>query len=303
MVPTTDQLQKCFQQSDGVSCGLIVAAWAKAISENRRILSSFDVEELRDSALKRLGNIETDPNSTPYSTVRRTTDVIDLEKDNELETQEKHSSNVALDSPVAVLDAIQSHLSQAWSLVADFHSARRGESATLQGAILSNQALETSIRSTLPQLSTKVRRALDDQHFVSETGRKKRQKLNIVETFLSPLQQIPQGVDDDDFGLIKAARDTTLENLRDECVASDRKLEVMAAEIKKAKEDEERSGKEVEVLKESVDSGLKELEETRGIFDGEQGFEGVVGSMDRTVEIFKAWQNNPKVVKWREKAG
>ncbi|KAG4432850.1 hypothetical protein IFR05_011669 [Cadophora sp. M221] len=289
--------------SNGVSCGLIVAAWAKAIGENRSIPGSFNIKELQEHALKRLGNIKGDPNSTPYPKMKKTTDVTNLKEDNKLKPKDRDSAKPILDSPVAVLDAIKSYLSQASSLIADFHSARKGKITALEGTIQSNQALETTIRSALPQLSANVKRALDSQFSVSKSGRMKRMKLNTMQIFLSPLEQKPEGIDDNDLQLINLAHDTTLENLRGECIAADRELKVLAAEVIKAKEVEKRSVRELEVLKGRMNSVCMKLKETIVVLNGEQGLEEVVRYVDRTVEMFDAWQESAGVANWMIKAG
>lgn len=72
--------QDCQQQTDSVSCGLIVANWAKAVSEGVDIEreTAYDVHVLRNDALARVREV-THNNSKALYRTRKRPEIVDLE--------------------------------------------------------------------------------------------------------------------------------------------------------------------------------------------------------------------------------
>ncbi|KAG4427444.1 hypothetical protein IFR05_017073 [Cadophora sp. M221] len=98
---------ECFQQSDGVSCGLIVATWARTISENREIPCTFNIDQLRADALDQLGRITPDIELASCSKAKNT-HVVALGPDEKVALAPKSESAANLET----LRHIQGQLAQ-----------------------------------------------------------------------------------------------------------------------------------------------------------------------------------------------
>ncbi|KAH7378612.1 hypothetical protein BKA64DRAFT_714383 [Cadophora sp. MPI-SDFR-AT-0126] len=272
--------QKCFQQSDSISCGLIVAAWAKAVSENQEIPTSFNIEGLRADALTRLRKITVDDGAPMYLTTKTKSTVIDLESDHKemkdrseiAETVDKGTDNPnfgdATDlksdtlqcTAADILDDIQSHVVQASILLAQYHANQGVQIVELRNTLQSSRQRQNAIQDKLPAVSSSLKRLLNEHYGTAIQGRIKRKKLNTMqEYFSSTLALRPEDIAYEDIAGVMDSQKAALETVKNECETLDCALDDLTRAVEDNQKLEEECKGEVDGLQIQIEHMKRKL--------------------------------------------